>query len=55
MIYDFSSNLIDHSLCQPSFIQYVNELGDFTADFGAKAVIYPPNVTQVSPNYIFGG
>jgi hypothetical protein len=42
MIYDFSSNLIDHSLCQPSFIQYVNELGDFTADFGAKAVIYLP-------------
>jgi hypothetical protein len=49
MIYDFSSNLIDHSLCQPSFIQYVNELGDFTADFGAKAVMNPPLQVRINP------
>jgi hypothetical protein len=43
MIYDFSSNLIDHFLCQPSFIQYVKKADDFTADFGAKVVIYSPS------------
>ena len=42
MTYVFSSNLIDHFLYQNAFIQYVNELGGFRADFGAKAVIYPP-------------
>jgi hypothetical protein len=49
-----------------SFIQYVNELinlmqkianyNDFSPfSEGAKAVIYPPNVTQVLQIYVFGG